>query len=180
VLTLEIVLSEKFNDETNEFESAETYYLQLEHSLVSLSKWEAKFKKPFLSRNERTAEESEFYIRHCMVSGKNPPEEIFQKLSQKNFDEIQSYINDDRSATTFRDQPGGGPRQIITRAVIYGWMVHHRIPFETEHWHLKDLFDLIRVCNEQSKPPKKMGRGEAARQQAQLNAQRRAQMGTGG
>lgn len=180
MLTITVPLSEDYDEATQQFITT-GYRLELEHSLASLSKWESVFKKPFLSDGEKTIEETLFYIRECMVLTKNPPEEIFQKLSKENYAEIQSYINDKRSATWFNDpknRPGTKP--IITSAVIYGWMVALRIPFETQHWHLDELFTLVRVCNEQSKPPKKMGRGEAARQQASLNAKRKAEMGTRG
>lgn len=180
MLTITVKLSESFDEATSEF-ITHGVELDLEHSLASLSKWESKFKKPFLSTDEKTDEETLFYIQSCMTITKNPREEIFQKLSKTNFDEIQTYITEKHGATWFAEQKGRpGSRQIVTAAVIYGWMVQLRIPFETQHWHLNELFDLIRVCNEQSKPPKKMGRSDAARQQTALNAQRQAQMGTRG
>jgi hypothetical protein len=148
-----------------------------------LSKWESHFEKPFLNAEEKTEEEVLFYIEKCMLRTKNPQGEIFQKLSKNNYDAVQDYINAKRSATWFKetkDRPTGGSRQIITAAVIYGWMVHLRIPFETQHWHLNELFTLIKVCNEQTKTPTKVSRSEAARQQAELNAQRKKQLGTRG
>ena len=155
--------------------------LDLEHSLESLSKWEENFEKPFLTDDEKTAEETLFYIQHCMCRTKNPPGEIFQKLSKENHDEIQNYITAKRTATWFKEDKRPGTRQIITAEVIEGWMVQLQIPFEPcRYWHLNRLFTLIKVCNEQNKPKKKMGRSDAARQQAALNAQRQAQMGTRG
>lgn len=180
MLTVSVVLSEDFNEKTNEFVT-NSYELELEHSLASLSKWESRFEKPFLGYDEKTTEETLYYIQHCMVVTKNPPGEIFQNLSEKNYLEIQEYINKKETATTFsdRNRPLGG-RQIITAEVIYGWMVALRIPFETQYWHINKLFTLIKVCNEQSKPPEKMSRAEAARQQAALNAARQKQLGTRG
>ena len=173
--------AESYDEATNKFVNSDYFQIELEHSLVSLSKWEAHYEKPFLGQNEKTVEESLFYIEKCMLLTENLPGEIFQKLSQQNYDDIQEYIAAKRSATWFNDRTNRPPsRQIITSAVIYGWMVQLNIPFETQYWHLNELFTLIKVCNEQSKPPKKMGRREAARQQAALNAQRQAQMGTKG
>lgn len=181
MLEITVPLSENYDEATSRFITT-GYVLQLEHSLASLSKWESEFEKPFLNKTDKTTEETLFYIQRCMVLTKNPPEEIFQKLSEQNFAQIQKYINAKRTATWFneKNQRPGPPRQIITSAVIYGWMVALRIPFETQYWHLNELFALIRVCGEQSKPAKKIGRAEAARQQAALNAQRRAEMGTRG
>lgn len=181
MLELEVVLSEDFDESTSEFVKS-TCTLELEHSLASLSKWESKYKKPFLSTEDKTADETMFYIHRCMMLTKNPPEEILEKFSKGNYDEIQQYINDKQTATWFKERPGGtrGSSQIITAEVIYGWMVALRIPFETEKWHLNKLFTLIKVCNEQKTPPKKMGRADAARQRAELNARRQAQLGTRG
>lgn len=179
MLRITVPLSESFNEETQEFIS-NGIPLELEHSLVSLSKWESEFEKPFLGKEERTEEEAIFYVQECMLQTKNPPEGIFHKLSERNYADIQKYIDAKRSATWFNEKRRPGTRQIITSEVIYGWMVALEIPFETQYWHLNRLFTLIKVCNEQKKPPKKMGRSDIARQQASLNAQRQAQMGTRG
>jgi hypothetical protein len=182
VLTITIPLSESFDDESGQF-LTEGVTLQFEHSLASLSKWEAKYEKPFLSREEKTVEESLYYYEDCMLLTKNPPAGIFENLTRNNVNDIHDYINGKHTATWFhedKNKPRGASRQVVTSAVVYGWMTAMRIPFEAEKWHLNQLFDLIRVCNEQQKTPKKMGRADAARQQAQLNAQRKAQMGTRG
>lgn len=184
MLEISVVMSESFDESTQKF-ITDSVDLEFEHSLASLSKWESTFKKPFLSTEDKTTEETLFYIEKCILQTKNPPEEFLQKFSKENFTAIQDYINDNQTATWFNDKrhrPGGigAGQQIITAEVVYGWMVHLRIPFETQHWHLNRLFTLIKVCNEQSKPPKKMSRGDAARQQAALNAQRLKQMGTRG
>lgn len=173
---------ESFDESTSTFVNSEYFTLELEHSLASLSKWESEFEKPFLGDGEKTPEESLYYIRDCMVQTKNPPEGIFDRLSENNFKQIQNYIDAKRTATWFNEPKNRpfGTRKIITSAVIYGWMVSLRIPFETKDWHLRELMTLIKVCSEQQKQPKKMGRNEAARHQAALNAQRKQQMGTSG
>lgn len=180
MLRIVVPTSESY-DEVNQVFITHGVELELEHSLESLSKWEENFEKPFLTDDEKTAEETLFYVQHCMCRTKNPPGEIFQKFSKTNHDEIQAYINAKRTATWFKDQKRPGTRQIITAEVVYGWMVALRIPFEPcQSWHLNKLFTLIKVCNEQNQPKKKMSRSDAARQQAALNAQRQAQMGTRG
>lgn len=181
MLTIFVETATLFDESTSRFMS-EGFELEFEHSLVSLSKWESKFEKPFLSNEDKTEEETLFYIEHCMLLTKNPPGDFLQKFSKKNFEAIEAYIPSKHSATTFReDKNKPRSRQIITKAVIYGWLVGLRIPFQpTETWHLNEVFDLIRVCNEQKTPPKKMSRNDALRQQAQLNAKRQATMGTRG
>lgn len=182
MLEILVTLSESFDESTRKF-ITNGVELEFEHSLASLSKWESTFEKPFLNTEEKTTEETLFYIEKCMLLTKNPPGEICQKLSKENYDAIQNYIDAKRSATWFKDpkeRPGGRSGPIVTAAVVYGWMVALRIPFETQYWHLNELFTLIKVCNEQSKPPTKVSRSEAARQQSALNAQRRQQLGTRG
>lgn len=173
---------ESFDEVNGLFVNSEYFTLELEHSLASMAKWEEQFEKPFLGDVEKTAEESIFYYRECMLLTKNPPEGIFERFNQGHYDTLQNYIGAKRSATWFNEPNNRPPgsRQVITAEVVYGWMVALRIPFETQYWHLSRLFTLIKVCNEQMKKPKKMGRAEAARQQAALNAQRRAAMKTGG
>lgn len=174
--------AEEFDEATNKFVNSDHFTLELEHSLASLSKWESNFEKPFLGDAEKTTEETLFYIHDCMVVTKDYPPDIFDKFSKGNYDAIQGYIDGKQSATWF-NEPKNRPansRQTITAEVIYGWMIALRIPFETQYWHLNRLLTLIKVCNEQTKTPKKMSRGDAARQQAALNAKRQAAMGTRG
>ena len=180
MLKIIIPLAETFDEDKSEFVVVDSFELKLEHSLLSVSKWEEEFEKPFLGKDEKTVEETLFYIQECMLLGKNPPGEIWEKLSKGNVESIQTYINGKRTATWFNEPPERRPmglrNQIITSEVIYGWMVGLKIPFETQSWYLNRLFTLIKVCNEQTKPPKKMGRAETARQQHALNEKRKAEM----
>lgn len=180
MLTIHVTLQEGFDEATQKFVALDSFKLDFEHSLATLSKWEEKYEKSFLGPVEKTTEEILFYIHECMLQTENPPGEIFQKFSQKNYEAIQHYIDRKASATTIKRPPNKGARQILTAEVIYGWMVALRIPFETQHWHLNRLLMLVDVVNEQQKPQKKMSRADAARQQAALNAKRRAEMGTRG
>jgi hypothetical protein len=180
VLTISVTLDESFDEETQEFVVSKSYLLRLEHSLVSLSKWESEYEKPFLSSNEKTAEETLGYIVLMSLDQRTPPE-IFQHLTPENIDEINDYIASKRTATWFKeDQKVKNSREVITSELIYYWMVSLNIPVEFENWHLNRLLTLIRVCNEKNSPPKKMSKADAARERHRLNMERRAKLGTSG
>jgi hypothetical protein len=180
MLTIVVPGVEMFDEQSQEFVTRDDVTLELEHSLISLSKWESKHEKPFLGKDEKTTEEVLDYIR-CMTLTENPPEEIFQKLSERNITEINEYIEAKMTATWFNEPPGA-PRtnDVITAELIYYWMVTFQIPFECETWHLNRLFTLIRVCNIKSAKPKKMSRAEIAARNRELNEQRKKQFGTRG
>lgn len=153
--------------------------IELEHSLISLSKWESKFKRPFLNSDKKTSEEILYYIMAMIVSPY--PSNVLELLSQTNIDAINEYIESSESATTFGalpKRPGQG--ETITAELIYYWMVAFTIPFECESWHLNRLFALIRICNIKNSPQKKLSRHEIASRNHALNEQRRARFGTSG
>jgi hypothetical protein len=170
---------EVFDNKAQEFTTQGDVVLELEHSLVSLSKWESIFEKPFLGKVEKTAEEVLGYIKTMALN--KVPEEIFSKLSEDNLKAINEYIEAKMTATWFHEAPGAPPsRDVITSELIYYWMITFEIPFECEQWHLNRLFTLIRVCNIKQSKPKKMSRSEIASRNRELNAQRRTQLGTKG
>jgi len=180
LLTIRVPLAETFNDDTQMFEVSESFALDLEHSLASVSKWEQSFEKPFLGSDDKSPEETLAYIMLMSVDPKTPAE-TFAKLSKENFEEINRYINAKMTATWFREEQNQRPsREVITAEIIYHWMIHYNIWLEAEHWHLNKLLTLIRVCNEKSKPPKKMNRRQQIAERQKLNAQRMAQYGTSG
>jgi len=181
VLVLSVALGEEqFDDETQKFITPEHYTLLLEHSLISLSKWEAKFEKAFLGPKEKTSEETMWYIRAMCVSPDVPPV-VFEILSPENLDEINAYVNAKMTATTFSDKENAKKsRELITAEIIYYWMIALNIPLEWENRHLNQLMTLIRVCNQKNQPAKKMGTGEALARQRELNEQRRKQTGSRG
>ena len=180
MLTIIVPGVEMFDEQTQEFITEGDVTLDLEHSLVSLSKWESIHEKPFLGKDEKTTNEVLDYIK-CMTLTPEIPEEVFHKLSEGNIKEINNYIEAKMTATWFNDPPGApASRDVITAELIYYWMVTFQIPFECETWHLNRLFTLIRVCNIKQAKPKKMSRSEIARRNRELNAQRRQQLGTTG
>lgn len=154
--------------------------ITIEHSLVSLSKWEAKWHKAYLGYQEKTEEEVLDYIK-CMTLETDVDPEVYRRLSAETVMEIRDYIEDPMTATTFNNQESRGSREIITSEVIYYQMIALKIPVEFQYWHLNRLFTLIKVCSIKNDPkPKKMPRAEAARQRAALNAKRRAALKTRG
>lgn len=156
--------------------------LQLEHSLISLSKWESKWKKPFL-QDDKTHEETIDYIR-CMTINGNVDQRVYQYIPNSIVKEILDYIDDSMTATWFsQDSERGlnvGRRNIITSEVIYYWMVTLQIPFECEKWHLNRLITLIRVINEKNKDPKKMDKKTLFNRNRALNEARKAKYKTRG
>jgi hypothetical protein len=180
MLQLKITGGELFDEETQTFTSTEDVTLNLEHSLLSLSKWESKFLKPFLSNNNKTSEEILWYIR-CMIIDNNYNENSILNLSQSNFEEINAYINSPQSATTFGSMPQrGGMSEVITAELIYYWMIAFTIPISCETWHINRLFSLIRICNIKNSKPQKMNRNEVASRNRMINEQRKQQLNTTG
>jgi hypothetical protein len=180
MLRIEVPLETGFDETTNRFVVVSAFDLELEHSLVTLSKWESFFKKPFLSDGEKTTEEMLWYLR-VMIQTPDVPPEIVERLSQDNVNAINAYINDKHTATTINERgPQRRSREVVTSEIIYHWMVALQVPLVAENWHLNRLLTLIRVINEKNKPPKKMNKSDLAAQQRSLNEQRRAAMGTKG
>lgn len=180
MLRITVPMQEAYDEAKEEFVVSEGFELELEHSLVSLSKWESFWEKPFLSGEEKTEEETRAYIKDMVITPGVPPE-VFERLNQKNYDDINRYIGAKMTATWFSDTKKESPNgEKITSELIYYWMISLNVPFACENWHLSRLLTLIRVCNLKNQPKKKMSRQEAARQQRELNAQRRAQMGSKG
>lgn len=181
MLQIKIPLSQEgWDEQKQEFVEPKVQVLQLEHSLVSLSKWESKWCKPFLSKSNKTSEEILDYIK-CMTVTQNVKPEVYDHLTRENIDQINAYIEAPMTATTFTDdKTGKNSREIVTSELIYYWMIALQIPPEYQKWHLNRLLTLIRVCNVKNAPPKKMSKRDIMSRNAQLNAARRKQLNTKG
>ena len=171
---------ELYDERKGEFVKVRGATLQLEHSLVSLSKWESKWCKSFLSNSDKTDEEILDYIR-CMTITQNVDPDIYNYLSNDNIIQINKYIEAPMTATYFsEDKTKKGGREIVTAELIYYWMIALNIPFKCEKWHLNRLLTLIRVCNIKNAPPKKRSRRDILSRNAALNAARKQQLNTRG
>lgn len=171
---------ELFDDDKQEFIKSKGGTLQLEHSLLSLSKWESKWNKPFLSKDDKSNEELLDYIK-CMTINQNISLEIYDNIPTKVFNEITTYITSQMTATTFNEQNHiKKSREKVTAEIIYYWMIAQNIPLECQKWHLNRLLTLIRVCSIKNNPSKKMSRKEILAQQRGLNASRREKFNTKG
>lgn len=180
MLQITIPAVEQWDERKQEFVTTKEQTLQLEHSLVSLSKWESKWCKAFLTKQEKTFEETLDYIK-CMTITQNVNPEVYNYLTNKNIDEINKYIEAPMTATYFSDDKiVKTSREQITAELIYYWMIALNIPFECQKWHLNRLLTLIRVCNIKNQPPKKRSKKEIMSRNAALNAARRKQLNTRG
>ncbi len=179
-LTIVVPAKEFYDPQKNRFISIKEQKLTLEHSLLSISKWEMKWHKAYLSREPKTDEENIDYIRcMCLVEPNDP--NFHLALTQKNIKAIADYISDPMTATTFNKQNQRPSREIITNELIYFWMSNFGIPFDPcQKWHLNRLMTLIEVASIKNQPPKKMSKKDILSRNSALNAQRRARYGTKG
>lgn len=169
-----------YDEQNGEFVSTKDTTLRLEHSLISLSKWESKWHKPFLGKEEKTEEEIRDYVR-CMTITQNVDPVIYLGLTREHYEQIEKYMSDTMTATWFNDKHNPPSKQkAVTAELIYYWMISLQIPFECERWHLNRLLTLIRVCNSENTPKKKMRKGDVFKQNAQLNEARRKMLNSKG
>lgn len=184
---LRIVIPEReyFDSSKGEFFYLKKQTLDLEHSLISISKWESKWKKPFLGKEGKTYEESLDYIK-CMTLNSNIDPDTYLGLTQDVFNRVSQYIDDSMTATWFNEHQqqgkpkGGNKNQVVTSELIYYWMIAYEIPFECQKWHLNRLLTLIRICEIKNAPSKKMSKRDIYAQYGALNAARKHKLGTNG
>ena len=170
MLRITIPAGELWDEENERFISTKEQTLQLEHSLVSLSKWEAKWNKPFLSKKEKTLEETIDYIK-CMTITQNVNPDVYKRLTVENLKTVNDYIDAPMTATTFsEDKSAKKNKEIVTAELIYYWMIALNIPPEYRKWHLNQLLTLVRVCNIKNEPPKKTSKKDLMRRYAEINA----------
>ena len=180
MLRITIPATELWDEDKEEFINTKEQTLQLEHSLVSLSKWESKWHKPFLSKDIKTEEENIDYIK-CMTITQNVDPKVYDFIPNDIREKIKEYIEDKMTATWFNDEKSGkGGSEQITSELIYYWMITQNIPIKCEKWHLNRLITLIKICNIKSQPPKKMGKKAIMSRNAALNAARRKQFNSKG
>lgn len=179
MLVLDIPGSEFFDDEKEEFIETKPVSLRLEHSLVSVSKWEAEWKVPFLSAKELTREQTIDYIRFMTIN-QNVDPLVYTLLNNDHVRKVNEYISDNRTATTFSNVNTPPNRQVVTSELIYFWMAQYNIPFECQKWHLSRLMTLIRIASIKNAPEKKMSQRAILSQNKSLNAARRKAMHTKG
>jgi hypothetical protein len=176
VLQIKITSNEGWDELNQVFTPGVDTVLILEHSLISISKWESKWHVPFLTKDKKTSEQIIDYIK-CMTVTPNVKPEVYNFLTKSNIDEVMRYIDDPMTASTVK-QIGGTrrSREIITSELIYYWMVALQIPFECQKWHINRLMMLIQICNVKNQPDKKMSKRNTMQQNAALNAARRQRM----
>lgn len=179
MLKLVIPSIEFYDEQKQEFINTKEQSIQVEHSLVSISKWESKWNKPFLSKESKTIEETIDYVK-CMTLTQNVPSEVYSRLTNDNINDVSKYISAPMTATWFSDTKEKPSREIITSEIIYYWMITYNIPFECQKWHLNKLLALIRVCSNKNQPAKKMSRAEIISRNRELNNQRRQALNTNG
>ena len=183
MLLLKIPPVEYYDEENDLFSYSGERTIQLEHSLISISKWESRWHKPYLAEERRTMEESIDYIR-CMTITPNVPDEEYQRIGDAQMDEVSAYILDPMSATEVsrRQKKEGVARRkdVVTSEKIYSWMIGLNIPLECQKWHLNRLFALIELCDAQNAPPKKKSKRELIEENKALNQARRAQANSKG
>lgn len=180
MLQLIIPALEKYDELNDEFIYTEEQSLKLEHSLVSISKWESKWEKPFLIKEEKTKEETIDYIR-CMTLTQNVDHQVYNNVTNENIDEVRKYIEAPMSATWFsKEKNQTSSKEIITSEIIYYWMITYNIPPDYQKWHLNRLLTLIRVCDKKNAPNKKMSNAEIMSRNRELNKARRQQSNSKG
>lgn len=178
MLQIKLDKTRLFDEASEEFVYFEPTTLKLEHSLISIQKWESKWHKSFLSSSDKTLDEMMDYIR-CMSLDPNVDPRFTMRLTEKEILQIKEYMDNPMTATTFSLDQKRPNHQIITAEIIYFWMTSMNIPFECAKWHINQLLTLIQVCSIKNNP-KKMSKKEAGAQRAALNKARRAKLGSSG
>lgn len=183
MLELTIPDTEMWDEEHRKFVTQRGATIHLEHSLISVSKWESIHQKAFLGREDKTVDETIDYVR-CMTLDKNIPKEVYQCVTDDNIKAVNEYIANPYSATKFFDsrmhKTTAMPKDTMTSEVIYYLMFAYSIPKECEKWHLNRLLTLLRVFDIKSNPQKKMSRRDIANQNRRLNEERRRKLHTKG
>lgn len=178
-LKLDIPQTELFDESTNKVYMCKPCSITLEHSLVSIHKWEQKYHRSFFSKGPKTRDELLDYIRFMTLTSNVDPL-VYYSLKSYHFKDIDEYMNNPMTASTIVDTNQGKSRDVVTAELVYWWMIEFQIPYECRKWHIKTLMSLIRVCNAKSQKPKKMPKKAVMNQYSALNELRRQQMNSRG
>lgn len=180
MLTITVPEAEFWDEGKEEFVYKKEQVLQLEHSLVSISKWESKWEKAFLGKQRKTEQEIADYVR-CMTLTQNVDPEVYSRLSSENYREIQKYIHAPMSATYLpEEESSSGQQDVVTAELIYFWMIEYNIPVEFQKWHFNRLWALIRVCSMKKSDPKKKSINQIVQRNRAINATNRARFHSNG
>lgn len=180
MLEINTMEDEFYDSRINKFIQIPACTFILEHSLISLAKWESKWHIPYFDNTQKTPIQDLDYIR-CMVIGNIKNEHVFNNLSSENIIRIRDYIDNPMTATTFNKKSNGKTRKSVTTAeTIYAHMFANSIPLECQKWHLNRLLTLLRVCDLQNSPREKMSKKQTAAWNAEQNAARRSRLNTRG
>ena len=153
--------------------------LKLEHSLISISKWEAKWHVSFF-QSEKTNEMLLSYIE-CMTLNSDVDQSIYLRLTKEHYDQINKYLSDSMTASTVKDiKKHPRTNEILTSELIYYYMIQYGIPVEFEKWHINRLIMLIKICGAKGDSGAKMSRSEIFKQNKALNEARKAKWHTRG
>ena len=181
MLEIRIDGKEFWNQEKEEFVNTKGITLRLEHSLISVSKWEAKYKRPFLSDGPKTLQETYDYISFMSLD-RNVNMTELEGITEEDYKKILDYIHDPMTATKISKNAKNKPssNHVLTSEEIYYDMTALNIPFECEKWHLNRLLTLIRIASIKNEPPKKMSKRALMNRNRAINEMRKAEMGTHG
>lgn len=180
MISIHIKEGELYNEKTEEFIKIKDQVISLEHSLVSVAKWESKWQKPFLGSTEKTKEEIIDYIR-CMTITQNVDPIIYNFIPMNEIERITKYIEAPMTATWFNEKPNQRVnKEVVTAEIIYYWMISFNIPVEFQKWHLNRLLTLIKVCSIKNAPKEKMKRSEILSRNRAINQARKEALHTKG
>lgn len=176
MLEIDVAIEESYDEDRERFVVTRSFRVNLEHSLVSMSKWESLWKEPFLGKKEKTQEQTLSYLQ-LMILNDDLPAEVWKNLVEVHLDKVKDYISDEMTATKLYVDPNSpGSREVITSELVYYWMISLNVPVQFENWHLNRLITLIRVINLKNTPKKKT----TLEQRRALNQQRLAKNKTKG
>lgn len=178
-LTLYVDSTELYDSSTRTFIQVKPHKLVLEHSLISISKWESKHHKMWLESKDKTGSELLDYIRCMTINGDVPPT-VYYALSRQNLSDILAYMDDPMTASNVYDPPSKGHSELVSSELIYYWMIQYGIPFECEKWHINRLLMLIKICTRKNSVMSKADKKAMDQRRAAINAQRKARLNTRG